>query len=316
MEREPTRRRLLGAAGLALGLGTAGCSGEAFPGGGSIGRSADGAETTRTAEPTTRTPTDTPTPEPTPEPTPTSEPTGTPTDGPVSVSLDPVDGVLTDVPLPENPEQRPYPVMGADDAPVSVTFYGGWKCRFTRKFVTGYLHTLVEEFVLPGNLQLEFQAVAYDDGEPFHGPDEPRVARFGYAVWHSDPDSFFRYMSTMFENQHTGAGWYTTDRLVAIADELDVSSEKFLRTATKAQQYDTAVQETMERVEEIPIAAIPRLHLASEAVPGDGNATSGAPGEEPLPPTATGGGTDGVVLVPNLEPEVTASYLRAAVDAA
>ncbi len=206
------------------------------------------------------------------------------------------DMVLHEAPLPSNPESKKYPTMGKDDAPLKVTFYGGWKCPYTRKFVTGFLNTLVKKFVLTGKVQLTFQFVAYENGRGFHGPDEPMVARTGYAVWHSDPTSFFRYMEYMYTNQHRESGWYTIDKLAAIAKAANASNTEWLMYANESQKYQQPVMDTMKDVHAIPIKHIPRLYISPAELGRDGT-------------EAKGKDTVGEVLAPNLGQRRTIKHL-------
>lgn len=318
---EKTRRAILRTTGVAFTVGIAGCGANSTSSkvnaakgdsrtsaGTSTTQTATGRTTTqrRTTEPSTETPTEAPTgtQAETPENTTADGNETTQTTTPEEASeleLEEPDMVLHKAPLPSNPESKRYPTMGSDDAPLKVTFYGGWKCPYTRKFVTGFLNTLVRKYVLTGKIQLTFQFVAYDDGEGFHGPDEPMVARTGYAVWHSDPESFFHYMEYMYANQHRESGWYTIDKLVAIAQAADASTAKWLRYANESEKYQQPVEDTMDDVRAIPIESIPRLYISPEQLGRDGEEEAGED-------------TVGELMAPNLSHSGTISHLDDAIQ--
>ncbi len=107
---------------------------------------------------------------------------------------------------PSKPGEHKYATMGSEDAKVTARFYGAWKCPYTRHFVLEFLPTLIEEYVEPGDVAIEFRAVAYEDGEGFHGPDSPRAARAGLVIWNQQPDHFWKYFGTDIQKPEQRAG--------------------------------------------------------------------------------------------------------------
>lgn len=269
METDRTRRSVLQVTGGALALGLAGCAGDTTEG------ASEATETaTETATPTatpTETETETPTEIETETETPEETQNGEGDDGgegenspDVDLDLEEPHHVLHAAPLPEDPSRKPYPTMGSDDAPLKVTFFGGLKCQYTRNFVNGFLNDVVEEFVETGRVQIEFQFVPYRDGSAFHGQDEVRLTRAAYAIWHSDPENFFRFMEYNYENFQRPNGWWTPDRIAVVANEAGASSGEWIRHALKAKKYTEAMDDTMEMVRTIPVDAIPKLYVSPE----------------------------------------------------
>lgn len=237
MNRTTTRRNLLGLLGTGTAAGLAGCSGVR------IGSSRE--ERPTTAANSTET---------------TSlERTATETPEPIEIAEPPAE--LMDVPLPSEPASSDYAVMGSDGAPVTATVYGSWKCPYTRKFVRDRLGTIVRRYVQPGRLKLAFRAVPYENGEPFHGSDEPFVARTGLAVWHTDPRSYWRYFAYAFENIEGVAGWATARRMRRLLAAAGVDAEREILTAAEGETYEPIVERTMERVRAIPITKYPRVAI-------------------------------------------------------
>lgn len=173
-------------------------------------------------------------------------------------------GALADVPIPEDPGSHQFPVAGTGDADVRVEFFGGWKCRHTRRFVEGGFADLLDEYVRTGDVDLEFHGVAYRNGGRLHGEDGPRTARAGLAVWYAQPEAFWSYFEYVYANVERRDGWAEPDRLRRVADEAGVEDhEQFARTV-RSGAFEDQLEETMERVEERPITAVPRI-----AVDGD-----------------------------------------------
>lgn len=235
MSRPHTRRALLASVGTAAGLGLAGCSGLQ-----------SGVEETPHAP---GSPNDGPT-EP-PSTTPATEGEPAPPDGPVaSLSVDRLDG--------------DYAHLGAADAPETATLYGGWKCPYTREFVDGMLPEIVEEYVQPGELAIEFRAVRFQAGESY-GADEPRANRAGLAVWHEVPRRFPEYVAALFADQPPETEtWATEERLLSFARAAGVEDTDSIATAIEDEQYGSLWRESQSVVEEKGIEGIPRLELGGE----------------------------------------------------
>lgn len=184
---------------------------------------------------------------------------GTETEKSPPEKVEPSPEAYRSVPLPSKPSEHAYATMGTDDAPVTAKFYGAWKCPYTHDFVLHILPTLIEEYVEPGDVAIEFRAVAYEDGEGFHGPDEPRAARAGLAIWNEDPKAYWAFFGTMFENQNSSPGWATMETLARIAKKSDVSNLSEIASKVEAGDYQSQIEKTMEQVHDIPISRVPRI---------------------------------------------------------
>lgn len=235
--RDWTRRnalQLLGTGGL---VGTAGCS--SLVDIGSDGRGG-GEQTTTTARTTT------------------TEAT-TETTEEEQLTITEPSGAIAGVPVPSDPGTFGYATMGTGETPVTATMYGAWFCPYTNAVVADFLNTLVTEYVEPGKVTLTFRAVPYDDGEGFHGPDEPKVARAALAVWNRAPERYWSFFHYMFANIPAAGTWSVEDVLkvaeAAGVEAADPIRRAYERTAT----YRDEIAATMERVREIPIRAVPRI---------------------------------------------------------
>ncbi len=187
----------------------------------------------------------------------------TETDAPEEIESPP--GTYESVPISSGPSESTYAMMGSEDAPVKATVYGAWKCPHTEEFVFGFMGDIVEKYVVPGDVALEFRAVAYEDGEGFHGPDEPRAARAGLAVWNNDPKSYWNFFEYMFQNRSGIDGWATTETLIRIAEKAGVENLDAIRSEIESGTYQKQIEKTMERVRKVPISAVPRVVVDGEA---------------------------------------------------
>ncbi|WP_266076371.1 DsbA family protein [Haladaptatus caseinilyticus] len=241
-----SRRTILGLLGAGLSAGAAGCS--ALSNEQSDPKRTSGPDGTPKDDGKTTT-TDIDTDEETTDREETSEPG----------EIESPQGLYESVSVPSNPTEFTYARMGSDDAPVTATIYGAWKCPHTKEFVHGFMSDIVEKYVKSGDVTLEFRAVAYRDGEGFHGPDEPRAARAGLAVWNNDPESYWDFFEYMFQNRSGVDGWATTETLMRIAEKAGVENRDTIRSEIESGKYQQRIEKTMKRVREIPISAVPRI---------------------------------------------------------
>jgi len=150
--------------------------------------------------------------------------------------------------------------MGFAHAKASATLYGNWKCPYTRDFVNSNLRDVVKKYVEPGHLRLRFRSLAYVNGHPFLGPDAPRAARAGLAVWNENPTSFWRYFATIFASQpNEEYQWATTDQLLRFAKAANVGHRDRIRTAITSGKYQKPVRETVTDAQKNGIHSVPRL---------------------------------------------------------
>lgn len=240
MSKKRTRRRVLQLSGTALTAAVAGCTNTG-------GTSDDGEPTTNGTTQTTTQQTSKPEENET-QTTSTAE----------SVDIQPATGPIPNAPVPESPSEHTYAVMG--NADVTATVYGNWKCPHTENFVSQQLPDIVTEYVEPGDLQVEFRALAYRDGEPFLGSDAPRAARAGLAVWNADPKAYWQYFATMFANQpNEDRTWATTDQLVRFAASADVKNQATVEEQISGDAYADAVDTTTTAAAAKDVYSIPRV---------------------------------------------------------
>lgn len=196
-------------------------------------------------------------------------------------------GALLDVEIPSNPDQYEYPTMGPDDAPVTVQFFGSYKCPYTREFALTFLNDLVESYVRSGDIQIRYRNVTFRNGEPFLGPDAPKAARAGLAVWENDPEHYWPYFATLFQSQPPERNaWGTTAQLQKFANAAGVTREarRAIATAIENNRYTSRIQASVDAAEQNGVNTVPRVVV------------------------------DGETLSPNLEPESVVEAIEQAVQ--
>jgi len=198
------------------------------------------------------------------------------------VSIDSPSEPFSSVPIPS--ESSAYPRMGPDDAP-TVTLIGNWKCPYTRNFVLDQFPALVDEYVRPGDVSVEFRSLAFLGEEPFLGPDAPDSTRAGLSVWENDRDRFWTYFSYVFANQPPERhAWGQPELLVRFARNAGVADPSRIERAITQEAFSDRLERTVTFAASSGVGTVPRIVF------------------------------DGEVTAPTVDPESTRAQLDSASD--
>lgn len=256
-----TRRRFLAVAGTALAGTLGGCA--TFVDGFNNAQTTTGDDPVRTTvNNTTRTRTTTSTS------TETSTERSTTTEEsmpePESVSIDEPTIFDAAIPLPDSPSTHPYPVMGTPSESPTATVYGNWKCPYTQAFVRSTLPSLVDDYVRPGDVAIEYRSVAYQHDEPFLGPDAPRATRAGLAAWRIDPAAFWPYFAYVFGNQPPeSVAWAQPDILSRFASRAGVDPVTRFEQRVQRRTDRDLVRDTVRDFNRLDAPGVPRVVTAT-----------------------------------------------------
>ena len=121
-------------------------------------------------------------------------------------------------------------VLGRPEAPVTLVEYGDLQCPYCSAWTQEALPVLVEEYVRPGRLRIEFRGMA------FLGPESETGLRAALAA--GEQDKLWHVVDLLYRNQgHENSGWLTDEtlRLVGLSVEgLDVGRMLDRREAMSA----------------------------------------------------------------------------------
>jgi protein-disulfide isomerase len=109
--------------------------------------------------------------------------------------------------------------VGSANASVKVTEFADLQCPFCRQSALTQLPGIVDRYVRPGKVSLQFQSLA------FIGPDSVRAARVAQAA--GQQDKLWNFVDLMYRNQGRENTGYATDaylrRLAGAVPGLDVN---------------------------------------------------------------------------------------------
>jgi protein-disulfide isomerase len=100
--------------------------------------------------------------------------------------------------------------IGAPDAPVTLVEFADLQCPFCAQWATDAFPDLVEEYVRPGRLRIEFR------GLMFIGPDSEKALRAALSA--GEQDRLWHTVELLFQNQGAeNSGWVSDELLDAVA---------------------------------------------------------------------------------------------------
>jgi protein-disulfide isomerase len=106
------------------------------------------------------------------------------------------------------------PVLGAEDAPVTVVEFGDYRCPFCKQFETNVVPRLKTNYIETGKVKLVFINF------PFLGPGSTEAAIASECVLEQNETAFWSFHHALYRNQgDESEQWVTTDLLLNIAKE-------------------------------------------------------------------------------------------------
>jgi protein-disulfide isomerase len=129
--------------------------------------------------------------------------------------------------------------LGRPDAPVRLIVWSDFQCTACREFAEGSLLRLVTDFVVPGQLRIEFRDFAAA------GPES--VAAAGAARCASDQGKFWPYHDVLFANQGPAeSGLLVPARLKAMADAIGLDRTAFDTCLPSGDVFNAVQAETTQ----------------------------------------------------------------------
>ena len=103
--------------------------------------------------------------------------------------------------------------LGDPKASHTLVEYGDMQCPFCAEYDRNVLPTVIENYVRPGALRLEFRPLT------FIGPDSEKAARFALGL--AAQNKFWNFVDLMYHDQQTeNSGYVTDDYLRGLADQI------------------------------------------------------------------------------------------------
>jgi protein-disulfide isomerase len=123
-------------------------------------------------------------------------------------------------------------VMGNPEAAITVTMWEDFLCPHCREWTEQIEPQLIETFVKPGLVKLEFRHFPLSGFQP--GSSMAAMA----SLCAADQNGFWPYHDRLFAAQDRGQPGYELDALVQYADELGLDSQALLACMSSQQHRD------------------------------------------------------------------------------
>jgi protein-disulfide isomerase len=153
-------------------------------------------------------------------------------------------------------EQRGM-VLGDPAAEVTVSEFADLQCPFCADFATDTLPEVIDEYVRPGTISLEFEALA------FLGPDSESLARLVAAA--SLQDLAWQTLDLAYARQGTeNSGYATEEFLTEIAEDVPgLDAEQALADRTSP-EVDAILADARDRAKAAGVNATPTFTVGDE----------------------------------------------------
>ena len=141
------------------------------------------------------------------------------------------------------------PIMGNQDAPITILEWGDYQCTFCYKFHQDTLDIINEDFIKTGKIKLVFKDF------PLNGPDSFLAAEAAYCA--QDQGKYWQYHDELYKNWGgERTGWITRDSLDKFGTTVNLDLNKF-NNCLNEHKYQEKVISLHEFGKEIGIDATP-----------------------------------------------------------
>ncbi len=154
------------------------------------------------------------------------------------------------------------PAYGSDDAPVKITYYYDYQCRWCRRFeleTVPRLRALIEE----GRVQLVYKDFV------FIGRDSLKAANAAECIFQeAGNEAFLRFHARLYEEQKTkNTGWVTDELLERIMGGLGLPVEEIF-SCMRAREYEGNVRLDTETGKLHGVTSTPTFIIGGKKISG------------------------------------------------
>lgn len=145
--------------------------------------------------------------------------------------------------------------LGESSSPVTLTEFGDPQCPFCGRFAREVVPDIVERYVDPGDLKVDFQALT------FIGPDSERAARVAAAL--IPEGRYWDMIDLLYQSQGTeNTGYVTTAYLTDLLEQIPgVDPEKVLQESTSP-KAGRVLERAKQRAEKLGVNSTPTLFIS------------------------------------------------------
>ncbi|PAC87170.1 dihydroneopterin aldolase [Bacillus subtilis] len=159
------------------------------------------------------------------------------------------------------PTIKGQPVLGKDDAPVTVVEFGDYKCPSCKVFNSDIFPKIQKDFIDKGDVKFSFVNVM------FHGKGSRLAALASEEVWKEDPDSFWDFHEKLFEKQpDTEQEWVTPGLLGDLAKSTTKIKPETLKENLDKETFASQVEKDSDLNQKMNIQATPTIYVNDKVI--------------------------------------------------
>lgn len=158
------------------------------------------------------------------------------------------------------PERNPDDTLavGEPNAPVQMIMYSDFQCGFCALWTTNTLPVLMEKYVEPGNLRIEFR-----EANVF-GEESVKAAQAAAAA--GEQGKFLEFQKALYPGGKPMKS-FPEDKMVEIAEDLGLEAEKF-KADMGSQKIADLVAQHQHKAAELGVTSTPMFIVGTQPVSG------------------------------------------------
>ncbi|MCF3944873.1 DsbA family protein [Oceanobacillus alkalisoli] len=158
----------------------------------------------------------------------------------------------------EQPPVKEQPVLGENDAPVTVVEFGDFKCPACKAWGEKIYPQLINDYVETGKVKFSFI------NTPFHGKESTLASLAAESVLEQNPEVYWDFHNALFAEQPSenhDSQWVTVEKVLEVADGIQNIDLEELELALEEQSEIEKVNKDVELVEEFNVQLTPSIMI-------------------------------------------------------
>lgn len=154
-----------------------------------------------------------------------------------------------------------FPVLGKDDAKVTIVEFADFRCPFCENFFTQTEPQIIQDYVNTGKAKLYFRQFAF--------LGDASVVAANAAECANEQGKFWDYYNYLYKNQpsESDTSMYNTDTLTQSASNLGMNGDQF-RSCLTNKKYNADVSKDMTEGQTAGVSGTPTIFINGVAVVG------------------------------------------------
>lgn len=156
----------------------------------------------------------------------------------------------------EQPPIEGQPVLGEDDALVTVVEFGDFKCPACKAWGETIFPQLINDYIDTGEVKFSYI------NTPFHGTESTLASLAAESVFDQNPDAYWDFHNALFAEQPSenhDSQWVTTEKILEVASGIQSIDIEELELALEEQSKIEEVNKDVELVEEFNVQMTPSI---------------------------------------------------------